>query len=227
MEKKVSRREFLKASATAGAVLTAGVILPGGRDMAFAGALQPVPLVKPETGGNAALGLLAKRSSAREWSPEPLPLAVLSEMLWAANGINRPDGRRTAPSASNRQEIDIYVAAPDGAYVYDAKANTLVPILADDIRALCGMQPYVKMAAVNLVYVADTSKMTDPAGERRTLIMGADTGFVGANVYLYCAQAGLATVFRAQIDRPALAKALKLRPEQVITFSQSVGYPKK
>ena len=199
MEKKVNRREFLKASATAGAALTAGALLAGGRDMAFAKELSPIPLSKPSAGGNAALELLAKRSSAREWSPEPLPAAVLSELLWAGSGINRPDGRRTSPTASNRQEMDIYVATPDGAYLYDAKANRLTPVLAEDIRALCGTQPYVKNAAVNLVYVADTAKMSGPASEQRTLLIGADSAFIAANVYLYCAARGLA--MREQLRR--------------------------
>ena len=103
----------------------------------------------------------------------------------------------------------------------------LKPILGEDIRALTGTQPYVKDAAVNLVYVADTSKMGEMAQDEKMLWMGADTGVIVENVYLFCAAEGLATVVRALIDRPALAKAMRLRPDQVITLSQSVGYPKK
>jgi nitroreductase len=228
MEKHVSRRHFLKASVTAGVMLTAGGLLADGRHMAYAEDVRPVQLLKPQTAtGNAMLKVLEKRRSSREFAPDPLPVAVLSSLLWAAFGINRPDGKRTAPSARNRQEIDIYVAAPEGLYLYDAKANVLQPILAGDIRGLTGTQGYVKQAAVNLVYVADTAKMGEMTAETRALWMGADTGCIAENVYLYCAAEGLATVVRASIDRPALAKAMKLRPEQEITLAQSVGYPKK
>ena len=228
MEKKVSRRNFLKKSVTTGVMLTAGGLLIHSRKMAYAGELQPVQLMKPQSAaGNVLLKILEKRSSSREFSPEPLPAAVLSNLLWAAFGINRPDGKRTAPSASNRQEIDIYVATPEGLYLYVAKANMLKPILAGGIRELTGAQAFVKQAAVNLVYVADTSKMGDMKPENKALLIGADTGFIAENVYLYCAAEGLATVVRAWIDKPALAKAMKLRPGQEITLAQSVGYPKK
>lgn len=228
MKKKVSRRTFLKASLTAGVMFTAGSLLPENRHTAYAGELQPVQLAKPQTAtGNIMLKFLEKRVSSREFSPEPLPVTVLSNLLWAAFGVSRPDGKRTAPSARNRQEIDIYVAAPDGLYVYDAKANALKPLLAGDIRGLTGTQAYVKEAAINLVYVADTSKMDKMAPEEKTLWIGADTGVIAENVYLYCAAEGLATVVRALIDRPALAKVMKLRPGQEITLAQSVGYPKK
>jgi nitroreductase len=228
MEKQVSRRDFLKASVTAGAMLTAGGLFADSRNMAYAGDVQPVQLLKPQSAtGNVMLNVLEKRCSSREFGPDPLPVAVLSNLLWAAFGINRPDGKRTAPSARNRQEIDIYVAAPEGLYLYDAKANVLQPILAGDIRGLTGTQDYVKQAAVNLVYVADTSRMGETTAETKALWMGADTGCIAENVYLYCAAEGLATVVRASINRPALAKAMKLRPEQEITLAQSVGYPKK
>jgi nitroreductase len=225
MEKKVSRREFLKTSATAGILFSAGSVLAGSRNASFAKELQPIQLLKPQAaGGNIVLGLLEKRASSREFSPEPLPVAVLSSLLWAAFGINRPDGHRTAPSARNRQEIDIYVAAPDGLYLYDPKGSLLKPLVGEDIRGLTGTQPFVRQAAVNLVYVADTSRMGEMASEERALWMGADTGVIVENVYLFCAAEGLATVVRAMIDRPALAKAMKLRPDQIITLSQSVGF---
>ena len=126
MEKKVNRRDFLKASVAASATLTAGGMLsPRG---AYAKELRPIQLSKPESAhADALLKVLAKRSSSREFAPDPLPVSVLSNLLWAAFGINRPDGRRTAPSASNRQEIDIYVAAPDSLYLFDAKAQALLP----------------------------------------------------------------------------------------------------
>lgn len=228
MKKQVSRRDFLKVSVTAGLMVTAGGLLADGQNMAYAGDLQPVQLLKPQTAtGNVMLKILEKRCSSREFGPDPLPVGVLSNLLWAAFGINRPDGKRTAPSGRNRQEIDIYVATPEGLYLYDAKVNVLQPISAGDIRGLTGTQDYVKQAAVNLVYVADTSKMAEMTPEYKAFVIGADTGCIAENVYLYCAAEGLATVVRALIDKPALAKAMKLRAEQEITLAQSVGYPKK
>jgi SagB-type dehydrogenase family enzyme len=188
---------------------------------------SPVQLPKPQMeGGKPLMQALKDRMTIRTYSEEKLPVQTLSNLLWAAFGINRPDGRRTAPSAKNWQEIDIYVATPDGAYLYDAKANELKPVAAKDIRALTGTQAFVKEAAVNLVYVADYSKV-DGGGVDQNLLVGADTGFISQNVYLYCASEGLATVIRASIDRDALAKALNLKKDQKIILSQSVGYPKK
>jgi SagB-type dehydrogenase family enzyme len=172
--------------------------------------------------------VLKDRKSSREFSIEKLPIQVLSNLLWAAFGINRPDlGKRTAPSAVNWQEIDIYVAAADGLYLYDAKAHMLNPVLSEDIRALTGRQPFVKEAPLNLVYVADFSRMGKATNEDKEFYSAADTGFIAQNVYLYCASEGLATIVRALIDRPALGKVMKLRPDQKITLAQSVGYPKK
>jgi nitroreductase len=189
---------------------------------------KPIQLSKPQTAGNPLMQLLAKRSSSREFSSEPLPVKILSNMLWAASGINRPEsGKRTAPTAINRQEIDIYVATAAGLYLYDVKANLLKPILAGDIRGVTGTQGYVKEAAVNLIYVADYSKMSSSSDEVKNMYAAAATGFISENVYLYCASEGLSTVIRASIDRPALAKVMGLRPDQKIILAQSVGYPKK
>ena len=222
MEKRISRREFLKASAATGAILS---MAP---NITLAEEQKPIQLLKPQIGsGNPFMQLLWKRMSSREFSPEPLPVEVLSNLLWAAFGINRPDGKRTAPTASNRQEIDIYVAAANGLYLYDAKTNLLNPILAEDIRGMTGRQPYVKEAAVNLIYVADYSKMGKVTNEDKDLFSAAATGLISENVYLYCASEGLATVVRANIDKPALASVMKLRPDQKIILAQSVGYPKK
>ena len=170
--------------------------------------------------------VLKERMTIRTFSEKKLSMQTLSNLLWAAFGINRPDGRRTAPSARNWQEIDIYVAAPDGLFLWDSHKNLLNPILTKDMRALTGTQPYVKEAAIDLVYVADYSKVSGEGMDQNVLV-GADTGFIGQNVYLYCASEGLATVIRAGIDRDALAKELKLKPDQRIILAQSVGYPKQ
>lgn len=191
--------------------------------------LKPIPLPRPQVeGGRPLMQVLKDRASSREFSPEELPMQVMSNMLWAAFGVNRPEsGKRTAPSAMNRQEIDIYVATSDGLYRYEAKPHTLTPILAEDIRAMAGTQPYVKEAPVNLIYVADYSKMGKTTDEQKVFYSAAATGFISQNVYLYCTSEGLATVVRASVDRPALEKAMKLRPEQKVTLAQTVGYPKK
>jgi SagB-type dehydrogenase family enzyme len=190
--------------------------------------LKPVKLPPPQTdGGHPLMQVLKDRKSTREFGPGTLSPQTLSNLLWAAFGINRPDGRRTAPSAMNWQEVSIYVATPEGVYIYDAKDNSLKPVLAGDYRAATGTQAYVKDAAVNLVYVSDLSKAGSPASPEAEMYTAADVGFIAQNVYLYCASEGLATVVRASIDKPALAKTLNLQPQQKIILAQSVGYSKK
>jgi SagB-type dehydrogenase family enzyme len=186
-----------------------------------------VSLPKPETqGGKPLMQALAERKSEREFASRDLSPQVLSNLLWAAFGINRPDGRRTAPSAMNRQTIDVYVLKADGAYVYDAAKNRLLPVSAADLRSAAGTQAFVGQAPLNLVYVSDYSKMGNSSDFDKATFAGAETGFIGQNVYLYCASEGLATVIRASIDKAPLAKALKLRPEQHIVLAQTVGHPK-
>jgi nitroreductase len=188
--------------------------------------LKPVALPTPQTtGGKPLFQALKERKSAREFGSGQVSRQTLSNLLWAAWGINRDDGRRTAPSASNHQEIDVYVITADGAYVYDAKANALQPVAQTDLRKLAGTQAFVADAPVDLIYVADTVKL---GGDDPTKLgyAFADTGFISQNVYLFSASEGLATVVRASVDRAALGKALNLRPEQRITLAQSVGYPK-
>jgi nitroreductase len=223
MEKNISRRAFLKASVAAGTILC---VTP---NIALAQEAKSMQLPKPQAGaGNSLMQLLWKRMSSREFSSEPLPLDILANLLWAGFGMNRPDGRRTAPSAHNAQDIDIYVILPTGLYLYDARANQLKLLLAEDLRALAGTQPYVREAPVNLVYVSDYTRLGDKEPlESKILLSGAHTGFIAENIYLYCASEGLATVVRAMIDIPVLSKAMKLRPDQKITLAQSVGYPKK
>jgi SagB-type dehydrogenase family enzyme len=149
-------------------------------------------------------------------------------LLWAACGINRPEsGKRTAPSARNWQEIDIYVALDKGIYLYDAKAHMLSPIISGDLRSLFGVQDFVKTAPVNLLYVSDYAKIkSNDSDEIKLIFTSADAGFIAQNVYLYCASQGLAVVVRGLIPKEKLAEVLKLRPEQKILLSQTVGYGK-
>jgi nitroreductase len=191
--------------------------------------LKPIKLSSPHKDiGRPLMQVLKDRSSSRSFSTEKVPLHVVSDLLWAAFGINRPDsGKRTAPSARNWQEIDIYVATADGLYLYEAKTHTLAPILAGDIRAMTGRQGFVRDVPVNLIYVADFSRMGNARTDEKIFYSAADTGFISQNVYLYCASEGLATFVRALIDRLALAKAMSLRTDQRIILAQSVGYPKR
>ncbi|MFZ0945308.1 MAG: SagB/ThcOx family dehydrogenase [Syntrophobacteraceae bacterium] len=203
------------------------VFMLSGSFLSYAADPSSIQLPNPKKqGGKPLMSALNDRMSARTFSSEKLSMQTLSNLLWAAFGINRPDGRRTAPSAKNWQETDIYVATADGVYLYDAKKNALDTIATGDIRAMTGEQPYVKDAPVVLIYVADYSKV-DAGSLDKQLLVGADTGLISENVYLFCASEGLATVVRALIDRDALAKELKLRPDQKIILDQCVGYPKK
>lgn len=189
--------------------------------------LQPVQLPQPQTeGGRPLMEVLKDRSSSRVFSDENLPIQTLSNLLWAAFGINRPEsGRRTAPSANNRQDIDIYVALAEGLYIYDAKINALIPVLTGDIRALTGTQEYVKDAPVNLIYVSDFAKLGDRDESEKFITASTHTGFISQNVYLYCASGGLATVVRGLVDKPVLEAAMKLQPDQKVILAQTVGYP--
>ena len=187
-----------------------------------------IPLPKPNTtGGMPLMQALSARQSGREFGTEKLSPQALSNLLWAAYGVNRPDGKRTAPSANNRQTIDVYVAMAEGVYLYNAKEHRLDLVAAGDLRAATGQQPFVALAPLDLVYVADFAKMAETPDATRTLYSAAETGFIGQNVYLYCASEGFSTVIRAMVNREELAKALHLRPEQKIMLSQTVGYPSR
>ncbi|MCM8768354.1 MAG: SagB/ThcOx family dehydrogenase [Candidatus Omnitrophica bacterium] len=191
--------------------------------------LQPLSLPKPQTtGGKPLMEVLSLRRSVREFSPQDLPSQVISDLLWAAFGLNRPEsGKRTAPSAVNWQEIDIYVALSQGVYLYDAKANLLKPVVAGDHRASFGRQSFVKVAPVVLAYVADFSRMGKASQADKDFYSATDTGFISQNVYLFCASAGLNTVVLGVVDRPVLSQVLGLRPDQKIILTQPVGYPVK
>jgi SagB-type dehydrogenase family enzyme len=189
---------------------------------------KEIKLLKPQTeGGLPLMQALKARQSLREFSAEKLPLQVLSNLLWAADGVNRTDGKRTAPSAVNWQNIDIYVALADGLYVYKPVEHVLREVLGEDVRAATGRQDFVKEVPVNLIYVADFSKINRGTDEDKNFYSAAHTGFISQNVYLYCASDGLATVVRGLVDREAMAKLMKLRPDQKVMLAQSVGYPKK
>ena len=201
----------------------------GGCSLSSAADPGPLPLPKPQMeGGKPLMQALKERASSRAFSTEKLPLQTLSNLLWAACGINRPDsGKRTAPSARNWQEIDVYVATADGLFLFEPQEHVLKPVLPEDIRALTGSQPFVKDVPVNLIYVADYSKVSQDTPADKDRYTAADAGFISQNVYLFCASEGLATVVRGLIDREALAGKMGLRPDQKIILAQSVGYLQK
>ena len=215
----MSRREVIQAGLLAGSALSAG---------AAAQPLQPMRLPPPRMeGGMPLMNALKLRHSTREYSTRALPLQTLSDLLWAAFGINRPSGDRTAPYWRHVMVIDVYVSTAEGTWLYEPKAHELQAHQAGDIRAKTGMQDFVGVAPLNLIYVAHGERMTDVSPEERRLYASVDAGFIGQNVYLFCASEGLATGVRASVDREALAKALKLRETQLVVFAQSVGFPKK
>ena len=208
--------------AISAALLIAAITTPAG-----AQAIEDIPLPAPRReGGMPLMRALQQRHSTREFTTEKLPLQTLADLLWAAAGINRPDtSKRTAPSARNWQEIDVYVVLAEGAYLYDALANRLRAAAAGDLREATGAQDFVAKAPVNLVFVADLSKLAEVPAEDRTLYTGADAAFISENVYLFCASEGLGTVVRGSVDRAALAGALGLPAGKQVILAQTVGYP--
>jgi len=194
------------------------------------------------SGHKGILPLLRERRTIRQFADRPLAIETVSSLLWAAWGVNRPIGPfgasgRTAASASNSQEIDVYVALADGVHRFDARRHRLVPAVAGDLRALAigrGQRASVAMGApVQLIYVADLHRLTHTRGfqepglhdpEVQKAYYYVDTGLIAANVYLFAASQGLACWFH-NCDKPALAERLHLGPEERVLFGQSVGYP--
>ena len=189
--------------------------------------LEPIRLPQPETdGGKPLMQALSMRRSSRTFSLRKLPMQTLSNLLWAASGINRPSSkRRTAPSAVNWQEVDIYVSTEDGVYLYQPDGHLLKPVLKGDIREHVGIQDFTQDAPVDLIYVADYARMGKATYEDKEFYSAADTGFISQNVYLFAASEGLVTVVIGLVRRTELAERLGLRPEQKIILAQPVGYP--
>jgi SagB-type dehydrogenase family enzyme len=177
--------------------------------------------------GKPLMQVLNSRQSTRVFTTKQLPIQEISNLLWAAFGINRTDeGKRTAPSARNWQDIDIYVFLPEGVYIYRAKDNKLEQISNVDLRSMAGVQDFVKTAPLNLVYVSDQSKMGAASDLDKMMYSGADAGFIAQNVYLYCASQDFGVVVRAMVDKKALAEKLNLKQGQVIVLAQTIGYKK-
>jgi nitroreductase len=178
------------------------------------------------SGGLPLMEAIARRRSAREFSERRLDDQLLSDLLWAAFGVNGPDGARAAPYARHILAIEVYAAMADGVWVYEPKTHALLQHGETDLRGETGDEPYVASAPLNLVYVAHGELLKGMSAEEARLNAGVDAGFIGENVYLFCASAGLATVFRGALDPDRLGRALKLPPELFVTYAQSVGYPR-
>jgi nitroreductase len=194
---------------------------------------QDIVLPEPDiTGGKPLMQALNERQSTREFTDGKISDQQLSELLWAAWGINRPeDKKRTAPSSRNMQEIDVYVSMQSGLYLYSAETHTLKQIHNRDIRSLCGTQDFVATAPLNLIYVADLGKLGKNEGDEITesdlLSSYANTGFIAQNVYLYCASANLGCVVRGMVPKAKLAPEMGLRSNQVIILGHTIGVPVK
>ena len=207
-------------------LLTVVVLASGLPSHALGDEIQTIPLPKPQLDrGVPLMQALKARRSSREFADKPLQQQLLANLLWAAYGVNREaEKKRTAPSAHNRQEIDIYVTMSDGLFRYGAFNHALEPILKRDIRSLTGKQKFPAHAALNLVYVADFSRIKNVPRNAAIEVAAISTGAIVQNVYLFCASEGLATVVRGWIDKKALAKAMGLRADQYILVAQSVGF---
>ena len=181
-------------------------------------------LPKPEIkGGKPLMIALRDRCSTREFSKKELTSQELSNLLWAANGINRSEtGKRTAPSACNNQDIDIYVALKSGVYLYHFKEHQLEKRTDMDIRSEIGPQSFIKDAPVTLIFVADFKK-TCGNDSSKIIYSSADAAYISENVYLFCASENLATVVLGMVNRAKLSEKLALRKEQKIVFAQPVG----
>jgi len=184
----------------------------------------PAPIT---TGGMPLMEVLKNRKTSREFSEKKLDNQTLSNLLWAAFGYSRLDEKkRTAPTARNKQEIEIYCAMENGLYYWNAEKNVLTLVVKEDIRAKTGRQDFIASAPLNLIFVCNNEKCGGVLDETQRRYAYIDTGYVSENVYLYCASAGLATVVRGYFDEEVLSKAMQLPDNQWIIITQTVGYPK-
>ena len=228
-ENKMNRRTFLKT--------IPAISIMAGATSTFAQPLQPIKLLKPQTdGGKSVLAALKERRTIRSISSEKLPPQTLSNLLWAAFGVNRQSGPmdrigKTAASASNSQEIDLYVALPEGVYIYEALPHRLVPVVDGDFRRRSGRRA-ATTAPVNIFYVVDITKykkapFQEPGLKNQDVQKSyyyVATGLIASNVYLFAASQGLAAHFH-NCDKRNTPREFKLRPDQRVLFAQTVGFP--
>ncbi|MDZ7604673.1 MAG: SagB/ThcOx family dehydrogenase [Cyclobacteriaceae bacterium] len=201
-----------------------GVLL--GWSFCSAQVLETIKLPEVQkAGGMSLMEALNNRQSQQSYSSKDLSLQQMSNLLWAAYGINRPNGYRTAPSARAAHEFNIYIIKPEGWYIYDEKEHAMLKMGTEDLREYAGTQEFVKAAPINLVFVADFDKLTTFNEEMQRFYSATDAGYISQNVYLWCASEGMATIVRGQIDKPKAKEVLKLKPNQQVILAQTVGYP--
>jgi nitroreductase len=178
---------------------------------------QDIQLKTPtRTGGKAFMETLNARRSERVFVKKKMPVQMLSDLLWAANGFNRTD-KRTAPTAMNKQEVELFVVMDDGAYFYDARANVLKLVAKGNFKAALGQANISEKAALSIVIVADT-------GMTSGKFAYVDCGYVSQNIYLFAASAGLGTVARGSYDGAGLFKALQEKENQEVVLVHPVGF---
>jgi SagB-type dehydrogenase family enzyme len=244
MEENMNRRTFLKSvpALTIFAAARPGLTEDANTSTKFtqearsisqtAGAVQPdtIKLNLPELDkGISIMQALKKRKTQRDITDKKLTLQQLSDLLWAADGVNRPDGKRTAPAAMAIYCVDIYAVLPEGVYFYDVPKHELKLIAKGDFRKLAGMQDFVYIAPLNLVYVLNIRQAPKSpmqvSEEKRVLWAHFEVGFLAQNVNLYCASEGLGATVRGIIDQKKFGELIKVKPEQVV-LAQTIGYPK-
>jgi SagB-type dehydrogenase family enzyme len=235
----MNRRTFLKSVPALAILASAKTGLPQDVNTTTGAAPQAQPVIRTEgvikltepdlNKGISIMQALKKRKTERNISDKKLTLQQLSELLWAADGVNRPDGKRTAPAAIAKYAVDIYVVLPEGVYLYDVAKHELVPIIKGDFRKQSGMQDFVYIAPVNLVYILNLKNwqnMTRPIPEqKRDRWINIELGCIAQNVHLYCASEGLGTVIRGMIDEKQFSEVIKVKPEQIL-LAQTVGHLK-
>ena len=212
--------------------LVIGLFVLVNTNVTLAGDDEIIKLPPPQKEGGMPLmqALNLRQSTRGNFGPDTkLSMQQISNLLWAANGVNRPDGKRTAPSAIDWRNIDIYVTTADGLFLYDADKNELKVLGREDVRSVSGLQDFVKQAPVNLIYVADFAKAKWQGKIMDTAEPWsyAGTGAVFQNVYLWCASEGLACIVRAMVDKDLIRKTLKLRDDQHVMLSQTIAHFKK
>ncbi len=214
------------------ALLVMGLFFFAVTGLASAEETEIIKLPAPQIDGGMPLmkALKLRRSTRGGFGDDTkLSMQMLSNLLWAADGVNRPPNKRTAPSAVDWQNVDIYVTTEDGLFLYDAQKHELKVLGKEDVRGVAGTQDFVAGAPLNLIYVADfaKAKFGDKVAPTAETWSFAGTGAIGQNVYLFCASEGLACILRAFADADIIAKTLNLRPDQKFILAQTVAHFKE
>ena len=195
--------------------------------MLYAEAAKEIALPKPDlNSGKPFMQCVAERRSKRKFSTKALPMQIISEIMYVADGVSSKDGRKTVPTARNKQNQSVYAFTADGVYLYNSQKHALELVKKGDFRSICGKQPFHKKAPLVLVFVSDMKAVGNTA-EEQAMYAGNHSGSASQNVYLYAASQGLSTVVCGLLDRDAIKKFLNLKADQMVIYSQPVAYPAK